>query len=51
MKRVFEFMSSLKVNGNLSPRRIARALKQKMVPMTCVAGLSLRSQLIREVTL
>lgn len=43
MKRVFEFMSSLNVNGNLSPRRIVRDLKQKMVPMTYVAGLSLRS--------
>lgn len=51
MKRLFEFMLSLNVSGNLSPRRLARDLKQKMVPMTCVAGLSLSSRLIREVTL
>lgn len=44
-------MPNLNVKGNLGPKRIARDLKQKIAHMTCVAGISLRSQLIREATL
>lgn len=50
-KVVFELILSLNVSGNLGPKRIAGALKQKRVHMIRVAGIHLRSQLIREASL
>lgn len=39
-------MLSLNVSGNLGPKRIAGALKQKIVHMIHVAGINLRASLL-----
>lgn len=48
---VFELILNLNVNGNLRPKRTAGYLNQKMVYIMYVAGINLRSQLVREVSL
>lgn len=50
-KLVFELILSLNVSGNLGPKRIAGALKQKIVHMIHVTAINLRRQLIREASL
>lgn len=50
-KVVFELILSLNVSGNLGPKRIAGALKQKIVHMIDVTAINLRRQLIREASL